>query len=86
MPSRVGTAGGNMTSPWMGDEGESPFSDTFDPGEDTSEGVESIVVGGNTGVVWVSSLLLLLGKSSREVELSFHLLVSSGFCDERSRS
>lgn len=78
MPSRVGTAGGNKTSPWVGGEGESPFSeDIFDSGEDTREAVESTVEVGagtwNTGVVLSSSLLLLLGRSSKEVELSFHL-------------
>lgn len=86
MPSRVATAaGGNMTSPCVGDgtgRGEGPFSEErFDPGEDTKEGVESTV-----DVVLASSLLLLLGRSSRAVELSFHLLISSLFCDEHSRS
>jgi len=93
MPSRVGTAtGGNMTSPWVGDgagrgRGVSLFSEeTFDPGEDTKEGVEITVEveagAWNTGVVLASSLLLLLGRSSGEVELPFHLLMSSAFCDE----
>ena len=95
MPSRVGTAvAENMTSSCVGDgtgRGDGPFSEeTFDPGEDTREGVESTVDVGagtwNTGVVLAPSLLLLLGRPSREVELSFHLLISSVFCNEHSRS